>query len=85
MLLSGDDSVRPQLSGYEAELCGKLNGLLTDEEIDSLRASSLNPHYTGLDVIRAIYGAIKRLGFASWGNCESSNQPPDRQKSRSVL
>jgi hypothetical protein len=56
-----------QTSGYEAEPCGKLKGLLTGEEIASLRASTLNAHYTRLDVIRAIYEAIERLGLASWG------------------
>ena len=56
-----------QISGYEAEPCGKLKGLLTGEEIASLRASTLNAHYTRLDVIRAIYEAIERLGLASWG------------------
>ncbi len=56
-----------QTSGYEAEPCGKLKGLLTGEEIASLRASTLNAHYTRLDVIRAIYEAIERLGLTSWG------------------
>jgi hypothetical protein len=56
-----------QISGCEAEPCGKLRGLLTGEEIASLRASTLNAHYTRLDVIRSIYEAIERLGLASWG------------------
>ena len=56
-----------QISGREAEPCGKLKGLLTGEEIASLRASTLNAHYTRLDVIRAIYEAIERLGLAAWG------------------
>ena len=56
-----------QISGYAAEPCGKLKGLLTGEEIASLRASTLNAHYTRLDVIRAIYEAIERLGLAAWG------------------
>ncbi len=54
-----------QISGYAAEPCGKLRGLLTEEEIDSLRASTLNAHYTRLEVIRAIYEAIERLGLAA--------------------
>jgi hypothetical protein len=54
-----------QIPGYEAEPCGKLKGLLTGEEIASLRASTLNAHYTRLDLIRAIYEAIERLGLAS--------------------
>ena len=56
-----------QISGCAAEPCGKLKGLLTEEEIGSLRASTLNAHYTRLDVIRAIYEAIERLGLAAWG------------------
>jgi hypothetical protein len=56
-----------QIPGHEAEPCGKLRGLLTGEEIASLRASTLNAHYTRLNVIRAIYEAIERLGLASWG------------------
>src|SRR5215510_3271527 len=56
-----------QVSGCAGEPCGKLKGLLTGEEIDSLRASTLNAHYTRLDVIRAIYDAVERLGLASWG------------------
>jgi hypothetical protein len=56
-----------QMSGYVTEPCGKLKGLLTEEEIDSLRASTLNAHYTRLDVIRAIYKAIESLGLAAWG------------------
>jgi len=56
-----------QIPGHEAEPCGKLRGLLTGEEIASLRASTLNAHYTRLDVIRAIYVAIERLGLAAWG------------------
>ncbi len=56
-----------QIPGHEVEPCGKLRRLLTGEEIASLRASTLNAHYTRLDVIRAIYEAIERLGLASWG------------------
>jgi phospholipid N-methyltransferase len=54
-------------SHYEIEHCGNLKGLLTEAEITSLRASTLNSHYTRLDVIRAIYEAIERLGLAAWG------------------
>jgi hypothetical protein len=54
-------------SHYEIEHCGNLKGLLTEAEITSLRASTLNSHYTRLDAIRAIYEAIERLGLAAWG------------------
>jgi N12 class adenine-specific DNA methylase len=53
-------------SHYEIEHCGNLKGLLTEPEIASLRASTLNSHYTKLDAIRAIYEAIERLGLAAW-------------------
>jgi N12 class adenine-specific DNA methylase len=50
-----------------AEPCDELKGLLTEEETESLRASTLNAHYTRLDVIRAIYAALEHLGLAAWG------------------
>lgn len=50
-----------------AEPCDVLKGLLTEEETESLRASTLNAHYTRLDVIRAIYAALEHLGLAAWG------------------
>lgn len=57
-------------SHYEIEHCGNLKGLLTEAEIISLRASTLNSHYMRLDVIRAIYETIERLGLAVWRNYE---------------
>ena len=50
-----------------AEPCDELKGLLTEEETESLRASTLNAHYTRLDVIRAIYAALEHLGLAARG------------------
>ncbi len=50
-----------------AEPCDELKGLLTEEETESLRASTLNAHYTRLDAIRAIYAALEHLGLAAWG------------------
>lgn len=50
-----------------AEPCDELKGLLTEKETESLRASTLNAHYTRLDVIRAIYAAIEHIGLAAWG------------------
>lgn len=40
-----------------------LKALLTDEEYRSARASTPNAHFTGYDVIAAIYQAVQRLGF----------------------
>ena len=37
--------------------------LLTPEELESARATTLNAHYTSPTVVRAVYGALKRFGF----------------------
>ncbi len=37
--------------------------LLTPEELESARATTLNAHYTSPTVVRALYGALKRFGF----------------------
>ncbi len=50
-----------------AEPCDEFKRLLTEEETESLRASTLNAQYTRLDIIRAIYAAIEHLGLAAWG------------------
>ena len=41
----------------------ELRELLTDAEWESARASILNAHYTSPTVIKAMYGAIDRIGF----------------------
>jgi hypothetical protein len=41
----------------------ELVGALTAEEYEMARASTLNAHYTSPTVIRAIYEAVKNLGF----------------------
>ncbi|MBI5385640.1 MAG: SAM-dependent DNA methyltransferase, partial [Verrucomicrobia bacterium] len=41
----------------------RLEQLLTPDELDSTRATTLNAHYTAPLVIRAMYGALQRLGF----------------------
>jgi N12 class adenine-specific DNA methylase len=43
----------------------RLNELLTREEYEFARASTLNAHYTSTTVIGAIYDAVQRLGFES--------------------
>ena len=40
-----------------------LESLLTPDELDSARATTLNAHYTAPVVIRAMYTALQRLGF----------------------
>jgi len=41
----------------------QLEKLLTPEELDSARATTLNAHYTSPAVIRAMYAALERFGF----------------------
>ena len=41
----------------------QLKELLTKEEYESARASTLNAHYTSVDVIRAMYDGLDSLGF----------------------
>src|SRR5919202_1585251 len=41
----------------------ELKELLTGEELQALRASSLNAHYTSLPVIRAIYAGLEHMGL----------------------
>ncbi|MFN7926865.1 MAG: hypothetical protein U0Y68_02785 [Blastocatellia bacterium] len=41
---------------------------MNEQDVTALRVSTLNAHYTRLGVIRAIYAAIERLGFAARGN-----------------
>jgi len=45
--------------------CAELHGLLTTEELDQLRASTLNAHYTALPIIRAIYMGLEHLGLGN--------------------
>ena len=41
----------------------RLEALLTPDELDSARATTLNAHYTAPVVIRAMYAALERFGF----------------------
>lgn len=43
----------------------ELKELLTDEEYNMARASTLNAHYTSPTVIREIYKAVERMGFST--------------------
>ena len=49
-------------SSWEKEY-EELEKLLTEEEYDSARASTLNAHYTSPDVIRFMYAVLGRMGF----------------------
>ncbi|MEO6785065.1 MAG: hypothetical protein ABI318_02940, partial [Chthoniobacteraceae bacterium] len=50
-------------SGWDAER-ERLKSLLTEQEYDAARASTLNAHYTAPVVVSAMYEAVQRLGFA---------------------
>jgi len=52
---------------YEA-----LKSILTPEEYDAARASTLNAHYTSPTVIRAIYDAVAQMGFKTGNILEPS-------------
>ena len=41
----------------------QLKSLLTEDEYDAARSSTLNAHYTSPLVIRAMYDAVERMGF----------------------
>jgi len=43
----------------------RLERLLTPDELESARATTLNAHYTAPGLIRAMYAMLQRLGFAS--------------------
>ncbi len=49
-----------------------LKALLTQEEYEAARASTLNAHYTSPTVIRAIYDAVEQMGFHSGNILEPS-------------
>ena len=50
----------------------ELKELLTPEEYEAARASTLNAHYTSPMVIRAIYEAVEQMGFRSGNILEPS-------------
>ncbi len=52
-------------NGSWAKEYGELKALLPDAEYASARASTLNAHYTSPTVIKAIYGAVERMGFTT--------------------
>jgi N12 class adenine-specific DNA methylase/predicted O-methyltransferase YrrM len=43
----------------------QLQEILTEDEIKSARATTLNAHYTAPTVVRAMYAALERFGFQS--------------------
>ncbi|GHU87360.1 hypothetical protein FACS1894202_01510 [Clostridia bacterium] len=55
-----------------AQNCVQLQELLTPEEYDSARASTLNAHFTPPVVIKAMWEAVERMGFKSGNILEPS-------------
>ena len=51
----------------------ELKELLTDEEYQSARGSTLNAHYTDISVIKAMYDGLKQLGFTGGRMMEPSS------------
>ena len=41
----------------------ELKALLSNEEYEAARASTLNAHYTSPTIIKGIYNALEKIGF----------------------
>lgn len=55
-----------------AEEFAELQGLLSPEEYEAAKATTLNAHYTSPSVIKAIYQAVENLGFRTGNILEPS-------------
>lgn len=65
------DAFDPEKTGWAREY-QKLKDLLSDQEYEMARASTLNAHYTSPTVIKAIYEAVGGMGFTSGNILEPS-------------
>ncbi len=65
------DAFDPEKPGWAREY-QELKGLLSEQEYEMARASTLNAHYTSPTVIKAIYEAIGGMGFTSGNILEPS-------------
>ena len=65
------DAFDPDKPAWAAEYA-ELKELLTQEEYEAARASTLNAHYTSPTVIRAIYDAVEQMGFRTGNILEPS-------------
>ena len=65
------DAFDPDKPAWAAEYA-ELKELLTHEEYEAARASTLNAHYTSPTVIRAIYDAVEQMGFLTGNILEPS-------------
>ena len=65
------DAFDPNKEKWSAEYA-ELKNLLTPEEYEAARASTLNAHYTSPTVIKAIYDAVGNMGFKTGNILEPS-------------
>ena len=65
------DAFDPDKPAWAAEYA-ELKELLTPEEYEAARASTLNAHYTSPTVIRAVYDAVEQMGFRTGNILEPS-------------
>ena len=65
------DAFDPSKTAWAKEYA-ELKELLTPEEYEAARASTLNAHYTSPTVIRAIYEAVEQMGFRTGNILEPS-------------
>ena len=65
------DAFDPEKENWRAEYA-ELKELLTPEEYEAARASTLNAHYTSPTVIHAMYEALENMGFESGNILEPS-------------
>ena len=65
------DVFDPEKPGWAREY-QELKGLLSEQEYEMARASTLNAHYTSPTVIKAIYEAVGGMGFTSGNILEPS-------------
>ena len=65
------DAFDPSKTAWAKEYA-ELKELLTPEEYEAARASTLNAHYTSPTVIRAIYDAVEQMGFRTGNILEPS-------------
>ena len=65
------DAFDPEKAGWAREY-QELKVLLSEQEYEMARASTLNAHYTSPTVIKAIYEAVRGMGFTSGNILEPS-------------
>ena len=65
------DAFDPEKAGWVREY-QELKGLLSEQEYEMARASTLNAHYTSPTVIKAIYESVGGMGFTSGNILEPS-------------